>query len=631
MADRAILFGINDYQGISDLRGCKNDVKNVAKLLEQTYGFEQGNIKSWFDQDVVRAKIDEQFDWLVDGAQPGDRLVFHFSGHGSFVESQDSDEALDELICLWDMDWDNPSTYLIDDDLGELTRKAPSGARLTVILDACHSGTGTRTVTHDLGVPSSPTSRTRMLIADAAEARSAIPGLGRRLQAGDQDALDALKRNEVPLAYARFVLPPSKHVRSRGARVVRRLRRSRAALNHQLLAGAADDQTAADAFISGNYHGAFSYYLCETARRLGRDASVGQVMGGTTTTIKEEGYSQVPQNEGPFSKEKLFGGEAPVSPDGPETPTPTPPDTPTSPELAAKLLAIFENLLQLLRQTPLSTSSTDPVNIRGGECVVFVHGISKHRAGYSEAWFNSMRPYISSQIERAEVLWSQHVNRSISSRGRDRTASWTAELEQELDRRVNALERRIPPDSRHAQRIERPRGERFASDDFARYMLNRATRDDILREFDMVVRPLLEAGKKVHIVSHSWGTVVAYEGMRLLDDAWLQSKVANLFVVGSALSIRMVRSNLFGRVGDGRLPNHVERIINVDAGGDIVGGPIGNYFTTHREYLGVEPVGCWQVPFTNIAYNPVCAHSSYFKPANEDVNNDIFARFINRS
>ena len=160
-------------------------------------------------------------------------------------------------------------------------------------------------------------------------------------------------------------------------------------------------------------------------------------------------------------------------------------------------------------------------------------------------------------------------------------------------------------------------------------MLNSATRNAILAEFDAVVRPLLTAGHSLHIVGHSWGTVVAYEGLRRLDTPSLTGKVKNLFTLGSALSIGAVQSNLFGRVTDGRLPTHVDRMINLDAGGDIVGGPIGDEFVVAREYTGLEPTGCTTVPFLGVALNPVCAHRSYFLRDNLEVNRDILARFIN--
>ena len=44
MSDKALLLGINDYAHVSDLRGCENDVRNLASLLEGTFGFQSRNM-----------------------------------------------------------------------------------------------------------------------------------------------------------------------------------------------------------------------------------------------------------------------------------------------------------------------------------------------------------------------------------------------------------------------------------------------------------------------------------------------------------------------------------------------------------------------------------------------------------
>ena len=84
--------------------------------------------------------------WLLKGAERGDRLVFHFSGHGSQIADIDGDEddGADELLCLYGMDWNDPKTYLLDDEIHEWTQQIPAGVAVTFLLDCCHSGTGTR-------------------------------------------------------------------------------------------------------------------------------------------------------------------------------------------------------------------------------------------------------------------------------------------------------------------------------------------------------------------------------------------------------------------------------------------------------------------------------------------------------
>ena len=59
--------------------------------------------------------------------QPGDVLVFHYSGHGSQVPDRHGDEVddgLDEIICPYDLDWDDPFT---DDDLYDIVQGLAGG------------------------------------------------------------------------------------------------------------------------------------------------------------------------------------------------------------------------------------------------------------------------------------------------------------------------------------------------------------------------------------------------------------------------------------------------------------------------------------------------------------------------
>jgi len=80
--------------------------------------------------------------WLVSDVKPGDSLFFHYSGHGSQVidTSGDEEDGLDETICPVDF---KSAGQIIDDDINDLLVKTiPEGARLTALMDCCHSGTG---------------------------------------------------------------------------------------------------------------------------------------------------------------------------------------------------------------------------------------------------------------------------------------------------------------------------------------------------------------------------------------------------------------------------------------------------------------------------------------------------------
>ena len=79
--------------------------------------------------------------WLVQGCQPGDSLVFHFSGHGSQQRNYTGDEVdgYDETLCPLDFETQG---MIVDDEINAaIVRPLPHGVKLHAIIDACHSGT----------------------------------------------------------------------------------------------------------------------------------------------------------------------------------------------------------------------------------------------------------------------------------------------------------------------------------------------------------------------------------------------------------------------------------------------------------------------------------------------------------
>lgn len=79
--------------------------------------------------------------WLVQGCQQGDSLVFHYSGHGARLLNYNGDEldGFDETICPLDYESEG---IIIDDEINAtVVRPLPEGVTLHAIIDACHSGT----------------------------------------------------------------------------------------------------------------------------------------------------------------------------------------------------------------------------------------------------------------------------------------------------------------------------------------------------------------------------------------------------------------------------------------------------------------------------------------------------------
>ncbi|KAI3805092.1 hypothetical protein L1987_27139 [Smallanthus sonchifolius] len=89
----------------------------------------------------TKRNIQEALRWLVKDNQPGDSLVFYFSGHGLRQPDLFDDEidGFDETICPLDF---KTAGMIVDNEINDtIVRPLKSGVKLHAIIDACHSGT----------------------------------------------------------------------------------------------------------------------------------------------------------------------------------------------------------------------------------------------------------------------------------------------------------------------------------------------------------------------------------------------------------------------------------------------------------------------------------------------------------
>jgi len=157
-ADRALVIGIGSYANLPEkmfLEGPKNDVPLIEKLLKEKLGYPADSIRVLRDQDASRAAILASIDeWLVNGTEPGDRVYFYFSGHGLQVKDQNGDEedGLDEALSTYDIapgdsDWTN---VILDDEIDAMLARLKDRA-VSIVIDACHSGTISRSLSSNVG------------------------------------------------------------------------------------------------------------------------------------------------------------------------------------------------------------------------------------------------------------------------------------------------------------------------------------------------------------------------------------------------------------------------------------------------------------------------------------------------
>ena len=643
MVRKALLCGINAYSK-QPLRGCVNDAQSLRDLLVSQFDFRPEDIHLLKDAEGVKSRVRQEWQWLTAGAAPGDTLVFHFSGHGSNVPDQNGDETdgRDEITCLYDMDFDDPNTYILDDEWYEWVRQVRRDANLIIVKDTCHSGGSSRAMpvrdsrgmVHEMLVSSSQASR-------GLGAEGPVP--------------------ETQVSVNRFLVPPDLGLDGSRAVVSRAVKPSKlrraADLNLNLMA-CQETQTAADAYINGTFNGAFTYYLCQ-ALRANPDLDSQSLVKAVATSLKS-GYEQVPVHEGRAMSGPIFGRGGGLAPAN-ATPivTAVPASVSPGPAASGRSMApvqerLIEAYMKLLDTVVALEAGAQAGPAVGAELLaaeagrgpgtakrvlVNVHGIGKHGEGFSNNWWNALSPHVGGLFEpstlgqgRIEVLWSDLVN----SRGLADAQAYGVDAPGAEALRAAIMEVIEDRGDREAPRglglEQRPatRGFLDGLDDFLIYMLNEGMRRQILDRFTSKVGPLLDAGVTVDVMSHSWGTVVAYEGLRELEARPRPGRVAHFFTVGSALSIGPVQETLRpanrpSQGGRAPFPSLANSWINLDAQGDLVGGSLARRFPVSREYLNLLPTTC---PKRLWGYDLGCAHGSYFQASNTAVNRDIFAAHL---
>ncbi len=264
MVKKALLFGVNRYKiPGADLRGCVNDVDNMARALGKWCGFSERNIRKVTDFRCTTKRMKKEIAALIDRAKKGDVLYLHFSGHGSNVPDNDGDEAdgRDEILCPTDLDWKKPLT---DDWIGQQFDKLPSGVNLTVVFDCCHSGTATRAFEPpDVKVKSRylPSPWDLVAVESGRSLRGSVK-TGRKQTTGKKK-----RRGNVTIENRPEIF----------------------------ISGCKDDQTSADAYIRGSYNGALTYNLVATINARRGKLSMLDLHKETLKRVKKGGYQQTPQ------------------------------------------------------------------------------------------------------------------------------------------------------------------------------------------------------------------------------------------------------------------------------------------------------------------------------------------------
>lgn len=263
----ALLVGINAYPpGVNPLRGCVPDVHAVEAYLQtlksQDY---QPHILKLLDGQATRQGVIESFrSHLRDQASKDDVVLFYYSGHGSHEPCPaewlhlEPDGRIESLVC-YDSRLPGGSD-LADKELGQLVREiSASRAHVLVILDACHSGSGTRDAQPEEGV---------RLLDGRRQPRTLeqfLPELG---ELSRQDGFVSPASG--------WLMTPSPHI---------------------LLAACEDRQTARERPHEGQWHGLFTRFLLETLQNVNRRLTYQELLAHVRALTLTAEPDQTPQLE----------------------------------------------------------------------------------------------------------------------------------------------------------------------------------------------------------------------------------------------------------------------------------------------------------------------------------------------
>lgn len=155
----ALIVGINTYpdESLGNLSCAVNDARAFSKFLQSHLHVSPTRIHLLLDKHATHDGIITNFRQHLTHNPSiafGDPIIFYYAGHGSQYSSLPSwstDDGQFEAICPTDRGTVDPKTLAMITDIGDhtlgnllLELSKAKGDNITVIMDCCHSGSGTR-------------------------------------------------------------------------------------------------------------------------------------------------------------------------------------------------------------------------------------------------------------------------------------------------------------------------------------------------------------------------------------------------------------------------------------------------------------------------------------------------------
>ncbi|MBH8574134.1 caspase family protein [Nostocaceae cyanobacterium CENA369] len=266
----ALLVGIDEYVSpVPPLKGCVNDITAIAEYLSGRVASDryQIHLRTLLNQDATRQAIIDGFRQHLCQANREDVAFFYYSGHGSQEQSPQEfwalePDRLNETLVCYDSrsfgGWD-----LADKELAKLIAEvAKNNPHVAIIVDCCHSGSGTRgDLETETAVRKAPIDRRQRPLDSFIFSLAEV----------EQLSSPSLEKNSTG-----WTLPRGQHI---------------------LLAACRDIEQAKEYNADGQSRGAFSYFLLDTLKKANGSLSYRDLFKRTNALVRAKITAQSPQIE----------------------------------------------------------------------------------------------------------------------------------------------------------------------------------------------------------------------------------------------------------------------------------------------------------------------------------------------
>lgn len=247
MIQAGLFTGTNLYRNSPEdnLRGCVPDSVQMREWGQLTQGLTMDECAVLWDVETAKKDLTWGLDILVSNFNYLQRVFWSHSSHGTQVPGDEVDKFCG-AICCHDIKEDRAgwesATVLSENELRQIFAPLPLTCLLEIFLDCCFAGEFLRE-------------------------------LGRRHAA------------------ARYLPNPGLHEMVRPRHPFARLMEDRKGQDIVIWAACQENQTSADAFLGGGWHGAFTWFFCKEYQP---DMPRRVLLANIIKALREAGYSQTP-------------------------------------------------------------------------------------------------------------------------------------------------------------------------------------------------------------------------------------------------------------------------------------------------------------------------------------------------